>query len=69
VAGVDPESGRVTRLFHPRRDAREEHFGWEAETLVGLSAIGRATIAVLRLNHPLRLIVRRSLLREGVPFH
>lgn len=68
LAGVDPDSGEVVRLFHPRRDERKDHFSWDGETLVGLTAVGRATLRTLRLNHPLRLAVRRSLLREGVRF-
>ena len=68
VAGVDPDSGEIVRLFHPRRDRREEHFAWDRAQLVGLTAVGRATIRTLRLNHPHRLAVRRSLLLEGVRF-
>ena len=26
IASVDPESGRMVRLFHPRRDKWAEHF-------------------------------------------
>lgn len=28
VAGVDIESGDVTRLYHPRRDKWDDHFVW-----------------------------------------
>lgn len=66
VAGVDPDSGEIVRLFHPRRDRREEHFVWDGAQLVALTPAGRATIRTLRLNHPHRLAVRRSLLQEGV---
>jgi hypothetical protein len=58
----------VTRLFHPRRDTSIDHFTWEGARLIGLTAIGRATIETLRLNHPHRLAIRQSLLREGVQF-
>jgi 5-methylcytosine-specific restriction endonuclease McrA len=68
VAGIDPQTGRVSRLFHPRRDLRRDHFRWDNETLIGITAVGRATIVTLRLNHPLRLAIRRSLLQEGVRF-
>ena len=68
LAGLDPDTGRVVRLFHPRHDTREDHFKWQGEQLIGLTGVGRATIGTLRLNHPLRLAVRRSLLREGVRF-
>ncbi len=68
LAGVDPQTCRVIRLFHPRRDLRRDHFRWDGETLIGVTAVGRATIATLRLNHSLRVAIRRSLLREGVHF-
>jgi hypothetical protein len=68
LAGVDPDTGKVVRLFHPRTDLYQENFRWDGERIIGLTAEGRATIAVLRLNHPLRTAVRRSLLREGVRF-
>ena len=66
VAGVDPVTSDIVRLFHPRRDAREEHLQWQGELIVGLTPVGRATVRVLRLNHPLRLVIRRSLLAEGI---
>lgn len=66
VAGVDPATGEVVRLFHPRRDGHAEHFQWAEEILYGRSPVGRATIQTLRLNHPLRLVIRRSLRNEGV---
>jgi hypothetical protein len=34
IAGRDPETGQLTRLYHPRVDAWHEHFSWSAETLV-----------------------------------
>jgi hypothetical protein len=68
LAGVDLQSGEVVQLFHPRRDTWSRHFRWEGEQLIGLTPVGRATINALRLNHPLRLAVRRSLRREGIRF-
>jgi hypothetical protein len=68
LAGVDPETSQVVRLFHPRQDAWKDHFRWDGEHLAAPSAVGRATIQTLRLNHPLRVAVRRSLIREGVRF-
>ena len=68
VAGVDPATGEIIRLFHPRRDGRAEHFVWQAERIEGLTPVGRATVRTLRLNQPLRLVIRRSLRLEGVHF-
>src|SRR5271157_6485314 len=52
IAGVDSLSGRIVRLFHPRKDRWARHFIWNGPVLVGQTRIGRATIAVLEINHP-----------------
>lgn len=66
IAGIDPETDATTPLFHPRRDAWVDHFRWNGPELVGMTAIGRTTIDVLRINHPDALAVRASLIEEGV---
>jgi hypothetical protein len=69
LSGVDNESGRIVRLFHPRRDRWGEHFVWQATSLKALSPIGRVTVQVLGLNSPGHLRVRGSLADEGIfPF-
>lgn len=65
IAGLDPVSGNVTRLYHPRQDAWEEHFEWNGAWLRGKTAIGRATIAVLEINDADVVALRESLLAEG----
>jgi len=55
---VDPESGGNVALFNPRRDAWQDHFGWEGVRLLGLTAVGRATIQALDMNRPLILAIR-----------
>jgi HNH endonuclease len=66
IAGIDPESGRIVRLYHPRKDRWSRHFIWDGPLLVGRTAIGRATIAVLAINHPDAVELRTSLIEEGV---
>lgn len=66
LAGIDPTSGRVVPLFHPRRHKWREHFRWDGPLLVGRSSAGRVTIAVLRINLPARLTFRQTLRDEGV---
>jgi hypothetical protein len=46
----DPESGALVRLFHPRRDRWEEHFERNGVVIVGRTATGRATVALLKMN-------------------
>lgn len=57
---VDPETGEEVAFFHPRRDQWEVHFCWEGCRLLGLTATGRAAIAVLDLNRPLILAIREE---------
>jgi hypothetical protein len=66
IAGLDPDGGALTRLFHPRTDAWAEHFAWSGHIVVGLTGIGRTTVYVLAMNHPVARSVRAALLAEGV---
>jgi len=50
VAGVDPDTGMVTELFHPRRHLWDDHFELRGPLLVRKSPIGRVTIDVLSMN-------------------
>jgi hypothetical protein len=66
LAGIDPKTGRIVRLFHSRRHAWRRHFRWDGPFLIGRTPIGRATVAVFRMNHPLRVRLRVELIAEGV---
>jgi hypothetical protein len=59
VAGVDPVTGEIIRLFHPRTDHWADHFEWRGPQLHGRTAIGRTTIEVLAMNHPYRVAARQ----------
>lgn len=70
---IDPETGRVHSLFHPRQKKWQEHFAWSADKirLVGLTGIGRATIGLLDSNDErhegIVLRIRQRDLQDG--FH
>jgi len=68
IAGIDPQSSQISRLFNPRVDVWSEHFRYEQAVVVGLTPIGRATVAVLAINMPLRVAARRVLIENGVSF-
>ncbi len=55
MAGGDPETGETASLFNPRAQRWSAHFRWdESGTLVeGVTAVGRATVSALKLNHSL----------------
>jgi hypothetical protein len=64
IASIDPETNELVRLFHPREDDWSEHFSWHGVVLVGLTSVGRATVALLAVNHPDYLLLRESLTDE-----
>jgi hypothetical protein len=65
-AGIDPHTGQLARLFHPRRDNWSQHFEWNGPTIRARTAIGRVTLYVLDINDPVRVEHRRLLIEEGV---
>ena len=65
IAGIDPETGDLVRLFHPRKEAWDDHFQWNGPVLAGLTAVGWATIRVLAINEPDCVAVRQALIDEG----
>lgn len=65
LASVDPDSGRLTPLFHPRRERWAEHFQFESTQITGLTAQGRTTVWLLRMNSTVLVHLRKLLMREG----
>ena len=52
----------LTPLFNPRTQRWGDHFYMdEAAIIVGTSSIGRVTVRLLDLNHPLSVYVRLTL--------
>jgi hypothetical protein len=66
IAGIDPDSRELVRLFHPRTDLWTEHFQFDEARLLGLTPIGRATINVLAMNAEDLLLLRVEILHEGI---
>jgi len=60
LSGLDPKTEKLTRLFHPRLDDWDEHFANRGGEIIGLSAIGRTTVNLLRMNENGRLQLRES---------
>jgi hypothetical protein len=68
LSGIDPNSGKVVPLFHPRRQLWDEHFGWDGARLLAKTPAGRATMHLLQINRADAVAVRRLLIQEDV-FH
>jgi hypothetical protein len=54
-------------LFNPRGDKWATHFAWtdDATQILGLTAIGRATVEALELNREALINLRRVLVKAG----
>ena len=57
----DPITATLLPLFHPQLQQWRDHFAWSEDgtEIIGLSPVGRATIAALRMNRPPMIRVRR----------
>ena len=67
LTAVDPTSGEVTALFHPRNDIWSAHFVEQQGQIIGLTRVGRATARLLVMNAPRRIELRLSLIQTDEP--
>jgi HNH endonuclease len=68
VRSRDPVTGKMVRLFNPRRDRWTDHFRWADGGLriEGITTIGRATERALELNRRVHVTARRFWIDAGV---
>ena len=64
----DPSTGRLVKLFNPRRQKWKCHFRWSeyGTEIIGLTACGRATVEALKLNNELAKKARAIWRNAGV---
>ena len=65
LASVDPETGQIVLLFHPRNDRWTDHFGLDGTRIAGLTSTGRATARLLGFNSEARLTERAAIQAAG----
>ena len=65
LSGVDPNTGKVHRLFNPRTQSWNDHFVFSGPLILGRTPKGRATVAVLGMNDERRVRLRAELLLSG----
>lgn len=67
ITGRDPLTDTEVPLFHPRIHVWDDHFTWNAASthLLGLTAIGRATIVALNMNNAVIVDARRRWISAG----
>ena len=61
TTAIDPATGDAAQLFHPRLHAWSDHFMADVSgEILGLTAIGRATITSLSMNRVLAVAIRHE---------
>lgn len=63
LAGIDPLTGVIEPLFHPRRQAWDEHFEFHGVVISGKTPCGRTTVRVLAMNAEARVELRQEVQR------
>lgn len=59
ITAPDPLTAGQLALFHPLHQQWSEHFRFKGHEMEGLTAIGRATVVLLDLNHLRRQRIRQ----------
>ncbi|MFO1437946.1 MAG: HNH endonuclease [Verrucomicrobiaceae bacterium] len=65
LSSIDPDTGLLTRLFHPRKDRWEDHFRRDGAYILGITEVGRTTAWLLCFNDADNLHQRELLLQLG----
>jgi hypothetical protein len=63
---IDQTTEELIPLFNPRKQKWSDHFDFSGAQIVGITVIGRATIRLLRMNDPDRVLLRRILREDGL---
>lgn len=62
-ASFDPVTGEVALLYNPRQDQWADHFELDGAQIIPLTAKGRVTEFILKLNNPKLLLNRQRLVK------
>jgi HNH endonuclease len=64
---LDPVTNQSVSLFHPREMVWEKHFTWNEDVTqsIGITPVGRATLALLQINRDGVVNMRRVLTIMG----
>ena len=65
LTSIDPETGAIVPLFNPRKDRWADHFKLGDGRIEPLTAVGRVTVRLLKLNEAHRVEEREQLIAAG----
>lgn len=62
---AEEDGETLVRFFNPRKDDWHDHFELDSGEIIPKSTIGKATVSILNINQPERVILRNELSRIG----
>lgn len=62
---LDESDEQPVRFFNPRKDHWPDHFANVHGEIIGLTPVGAATVRVLNMNQPERIMLRQALMAIG----
>jgi len=66
IGSIDPLTGRLVQFYNPRTQNWADHFELDGALIRPLTAEGRVTAKILRLNDEDRVLERQRLLDAGL---
>lgn len=66
LVSIDPQTGEIVPLYHPRQDKWHEHFQLSGAEFIPLTPRGRVTVRLLQLNRPDRIEERKLLIEAEI---
>ena len=68
IMAEDPDIGQEVFLFNPRSQVWHEHFAWKDNNALirGLTSVGRATVARLKMNRPRIVLTSKRWVQVGL---
>lgn len=66
IAAYDIVTNELTPLFNPRLQSWDYHFEMDEAVIVGKTAVGRVTVRILKMNHPVQVKTRHDLIEDGL---
>lgn len=66
LASIDPETGDIVGLYHPRQDLWVENFQLQGAEFTHLTTKGLVTIRLLQLNRREKVAERQVLIQAGI---
>jgi len=65
LSSIDPQTGELALLYHPRRDQWSAHFDVRDAIIVPKTAVARVTVRLLQFNALDRLTEREGFMLAG----